>query len=645
MRPRRVQLIRHLIQAKEPLSVRFLAEEIGCSEKTVRNDLRVVKGYLEDQGYLTLTMRSGVGVYLEGSEQEKERVMHALKVIGSDDEKERDRGVRKLRLTRLLLEEDQPLTLADLAKELYISKGSVHSDLDQIEPWFLEHDLSIVRKPNVGIRVDGAEKARRLALSQLIKENRVCNEAFPGNDEISLIKDEINHLERSFSLSYTEEGITNLAIQLSVAMHRIRRLQRVNLSEEEMDHLKSQPEYRYAEFLAKRLEKRYAVHLPVQEIGYLTIHLLSAKVRQSVEQPDRSDGEERVDAEAWELAHCMIRRLSSLLDQPLDKDQSLLAGLGLHLHAALNRNRYGIHLDNPLLAEIKQNYRFLFELIISLLPEWEEKGIHFNAEEVGFLTLHFQAALERSSQMTKRRKVLLICTSGIGTSQLLQAKLMRLFPELEVVDIIASYELNRVWDRSSADFVISTYPVNGMEGRPVIQVSPFLFKEDQERIQQFLEGNTGPSSVRKYVSLNELLSEERLFLQLENMERDQVLRLLADALVQAGFVDHAYVESVLKREHLSSTAIGGGVAIPHGALHHIHHPGIAVATLKEPIQWEGEPIHTIFLLALLPEERDRSQRIFRELVDLSADAARLDKLQTLQNPYMWIQQLQQNTTS
>ncbi|SDW64610.1 activator of the mannose operon, transcriptional antiterminator [Marininema mesophilum] len=639
MNSRRIQLIQHLNHANEPVSVRFIAEEIGCSEKTVRNDLHMVRQYLQGKG-LTLTMRPGVGVYLTGSTMDKERVLLELKGADSHDLEKCDRRGRKLRLTHLLLDEDNPLTLAFLAKKLYISKGSVHADLNRIEPWFLKHGLTIVRKPNVGIRVEGEEKARRLAMSHLMREEVVMEEGLPTREELGHMKDEIYHLERKFTLTYTEEGVANLAIHLSVAMRRVRQYQQVDMMKDELAFLQEQKEYRYGEYLARRIEKRYALHLPESEVGYITIHLLSAKLRQSSKERDFSTVQERVDADAWELATTMVNRLSEVLDQPLKLDESLLTGLALHLQSALYRLRYGLGLDNPLLAEIEQNYRFLYEMILSLLLEWEqERGVRFSAAEAGFLTLHFQAALERILRMTKRWRVLIICASGMGTSQLIQAKLERLFPEIEVVDTIASHELNCVWSRGCADFVISTVPLNQVEGRPIIQVSPFLTREEHERLRGFLDGYPLINSGGLPSPLGELLSEERIFLQIEMTERDELLRVLADSLDHAGIVDKEYVDSVLKREQLSSTTIGVGIAIPHGALRHIQRSGIAVATLKNPLDWGGEPVDIIFLLALHPEEGERTQRIFRELVDLTGDPVLLEKLRGLRDSYVWLEQL------
>jgi nitrogen PTS system EIIA component len=61
-----------------------------------------------------------------------------------------------------------------------------------------------------------------------------------------------------------------------------------------------------------------------------------------------------------------------------------------------------------------------------------------------------------------------------------------------------------------------------------------------------------------------------------------------------------------KREELGSTGTGGGVAIPHARLHHLHKPVGMLVRLKKPIEFDavdGKPVDTIALL-LLPDARE-----------------------------------------
>ena len=48
-----------------------------------------------------------------------------------------------------------------------------------------------------------------------------------------------------------------------------------------------------------------------------------------------------------------------------------------------------------------------------------------------------------------------------------------------------------------------------------------------------------------------------------------------------------FLEEVYRRESLGPTALGEGLAVPHGKTAAVKEAAFAVATLSEPLQWEG----------------------------------------------------------
>jgi mannitol/fructose-specific phosphotransferase system IIA component (Ntr-type) len=85
--------------------------------------------------------------------------------------------------------------------------------------------------------------------------------------------------------------------------------------------------------------------------------------------------------------------------------------------------------------------------------------------------------------------------------------------------------------------------------------------------------------------------------------RDEVIRLLLDRLAKAGRLDPDVVPEVLarvlQRELLGSTAIGGGVALPHARHPAAPGPLRALAVSKQGIatfdSLDGEPVYLVLL--------------------------------------------------
>lgn len=68
------------------------------------------------------------------------------------------------------------------------------------------------------------------------------------------------------------------------------------------------------------------------------------------------------------------------------------------------------------------------------------------------------------------------------------------------------------------------------------------------------------------------------------------------------------LEVVMAREHLGSTGIGHGVAIPHGRMPDLNQPIVALARHVEGIEFDaidGKPVHIVILL-LVPDNEDRT---------------------------------------
>jgi PTS system nitrogen regulatory IIA component len=104
--------------------------------------------------------------------------------------------------------------------------------------------------------------------------------------------------------------------------------------------------------------------------------------------------------------------------------------------------------------------------------------------------------------------------------------------------------------------------------------------------------------------LDDLLAAQAVLPALKAKNKKQALQeLAARAAPVAGRNEREIFETLLQRERLGSTAIGRGVAIPHGKLAKLDRLVGIFARLEKPIDFEaldGEPVDLIFLL-LAPE--------------------------------------------
>jgi PTS system nitrogen regulatory IIA component len=104
--------------------------------------------------------------------------------------------------------------------------------------------------------------------------------------------------------------------------------------------------------------------------------------------------------------------------------------------------------------------------------------------------------------------------------------------------------------------------------------------------------------------LHDLLAARGVLPALKAKNKKQALQeLSAKAAEMSGRSEREIFETLLQRERLGSTAIGHGVAIPHGKLPKLERLVGLFARMERPIEFDaldGEPVDLIFLL-LAPE--------------------------------------------
>src|SRR3954447_16759259 len=104
--------------------------------------------------------------------------------------------------------------------------------------------------------------------------------------------------------------------------------------------------------------------------------------------------------------------------------------------------------------------------------------------------------------------------------------------------------------------------------------------------------------------ITDLVAPEAILPALKiNTKKQALQELAARASVLTGQNERAIFEVLLQREKLGTTAVGYGVAIPHGKLPKLGNVFGLFARLDRPVDFEaldGQPVDLVFLL-LAPE--------------------------------------------
>jgi PTS system nitrogen regulatory IIA component len=127
------------------------------------------------------------------------------------------------------------------------------------------------------------------------------------------------------------------------------------------------------------------------------------------------------------------------------------------------------------------------------------------------------------------------------------------------------------------------------------------------------------------MAFNQLLAADRIAMLVEPGDRDDVLdvaaRLLSDAAPET---TAAIGNSLRSRERLGSTAIGHGIAIPHGRSNAYGEARGAFLRLREPVEFgasDGEPVDLVFAMTVPEHFAQQHLQLLSELAERFADPA------------------------
>ena len=114
-----------VVAVKEP------AEEVGVSKRTVQREMEGISYF---PGYeVTLESKTGKGVWIEGTPEEKKRLLEELK--GGDSYDVSNREERRKRLVLEILKDKGLKKLFYYASQFQVSEATISSDLEAVEGW------------------------------------------------------------------------------------------------------------------------------------------------------------------------------------------------------------------------------------------------------------------------------------------------------------------------------------------------------------------------------------------------------------------------------------------------------------------------------------------------------------------------------
>ncbi|GAA3025636.1 BglG family transcription antiterminator [Tetragenococcus solitarius] len=621
-----------MLNAKERLIIKTLYENqhtymtsqelavvLYISDRTTRKYLHQADDLIKNHGAV-IEAKQGQGYRLWITEDDKFHTFYQKEVkeasVRPDVTMVQESEDRQYFILNRLFFERSRVFVDDLAEELFVSRSTISNDIVEIKKMIAPYDLELNSRTKSGIFVAGSEQNKRHFIMNYFFMDRLHDNLYTFSmytdllmgiqieEIVIIVLDEC----RESKLKLSDFIIYNIVLHIGLAIKRLQSGFNIEMTNA-FDVAKDSIEYQTAKRMIRRIEKNMQVKFPEEEASYISLHLRNKSVSHFALNAADSD-ETKIRTE---LLHA-LEELDKETGFSFQKDTVLINGLLMHFTPLLTRLQNHTSIENPLLTEIKQNYPDIFALTIKHLGSMPIFQQYEVAEsEWAYLTIHLTAAMERYFNAQKAH-IIVICATGLGSSQLLKMRLEHELGSKVVIDhVIGYYEISEDMLKNT-DLIVSSITLpQSVPLIPVVHVSVFLDQDDIQAInhelakikgKEILLSRSAPILTRPQHQLNQQLIEQcfkpELFLYFDQpMQKEVVIEALITKInaVESKDIKEKMQRQLQLREHYNSVAFSKYLAVPHPIEAVTESAHVAVAVAPKGIFWDQEhpEVQLVFL--------------------------------------------------
>ncbi|WP_140920842.1 BglG family transcription antiterminator [Limnobaculum xujianqingii] len=591
----------------ETLPQEELAKRFDVSTRTIRTDVAALNDVLASYG-ASVTYERGLGYRLKVDDPQAFAALPMQKYEVKSIPRTAKERVDALLLKFLMA--SLPIKLDDIAEEWFVSRGTLQHDMTSVREQLSKYQLTLDTVPRQGIKLAGGESAIRACITDILwhqfsmENERSLNnfkQEILANIDLTYIEKVLQNSVNRFDIRLTNEGRQYLIINCAVSILRITRGHEiVSYDAEGIDGV--------IRSTASEISKGFVYFLgndvSFAEEEYLSVQISARRIPNHV-----ASAEPESESNSDELVDYILTYINDSYNYDLRNDTKLKTDLSTHLAAMLTRVRYQINSKNPLLSDIKQYYPFAYDVTLSAMANVEHKLPYpINEDELGYLAVHIGVGLERNYSVgyTRHPHALVVTDSGNSTVRMIEAKIVREFPQLKLSRVIDLQEYEGLASVDE-DFVITTVRLTEKD-KPIVKIAPFPTPYQLEQV-----GRLAMIDRTKPYILERFFDERHFMIVKGKMTQEALFKKVCKKLEVDGYITKEFYPSLVERESIVSTLLGEGIALPH-SLGLLANKTVVVTILApNGIEWskdKKETANVIFLLAISRAEYEEAMAIY-----------------------------------
>ena len=610
----RIANIINILRKGSSMSLTMLADKLSVSDRSIRNDIKTINEELKDSGVIEITL--GV-CSLRIFDQEAFKKAYT-KIINTNDLMNSS-NARMNYIFGKLMRAISPILTDDLAYEMNVGRTTLVKDLKKLREEIANYNLEIVGKTSQGLMLQGPE----LGIRQYVIENNfeeIYGDYPLDNDVKELIDFSFNLHPFEREVRHTFYNYFTLMLDRFLTGHFVGRLP------DEYYAMTARGGFVFVDRTINRVGTYLHLEFPIEEKIYLLLPIIGMRTPSDTKNLYNIE----LDHEVGTLMNKILKRIDQELNVQIDP-KDFANEFQYHLMFMINRLRYGIHIENPLIEEIQEKYPLAYEMAnISSKVIEKNYGLKVNHNELGFLASYFGVFIEVNGLEKPKQSIAVVCGSGIVTSRLLLVQLKKVLDEKTKMNVFSLDKISpEILNRY--DIIITTVDIPFECKSPVLRIQE-IFNENElkNRIEkaQFIHHNETEIDDNLYL-LTHLIKEENFYDLSDYMTYKDALNFMIDCLYEDGNIDKGFKKRLWKREEQGSMAFNQKIAIPHTTQNMNDEITMAIGVFEKPINYNDIPIQIVLLMAI-PEEIDTENntliRIYDEILTLVKDDEIIKKI-------------------
>ena len=610
---RKEELINYLLLLNDYITVKELANTFNVSERTVHNDL----SSLAEMGY-DLDKKQGIGVKLQKSDSNKKFSF--------------DQVDRKIEIAEKLIINEDKITIQQLADDYYISKSSIMADLTAIKSDLIDENTAKIVSDIKGTRIEGSEEEIQKLLLKFNEKYLVNNLKYFNSKTIVGVysnyypEEIVNACSKiigsfdSFSLQIRDSYyLLNVFNVLVVLIYRLSNDKHIEQSDVDVnfDEVMNLNNYLIAKDILKLINETINFSYHDNDIFYLSVYIRANGIRFLANK--------QIYEESFiKNIELLINKISTNLNVDLNNDEELKNNLCLHISNMKYRSVNNIKVKNPLLSQIKEEFKVMYNLTWIVMEELKEEfGVNIDEDEVGFIMIHLQTSYDRNQ---KNKKILIVCPNGFTMGNFILNRIRLLFPLLDNIEVISQDHLKNV-DLRKIDLIISTIALE-VEDVRVVQVSSLITEKDIKLIGEIYTDIITHTKIdygikNKYIK--SYVDKSLFFENSTSTTMEEIINVVCDELLNKGIVKEGYKESVIERENKGGTSIATLAAVPHGSLDLVNETKIVFWMNKSAVKWGKYNVKIVVFICLAKKDIKMAKKILEEIFSLINTKEKVEK--------------------